>query len=74
VSIARITIPGLTAMAASVTLLWGCLIGEQVLIRRAASEQTRVLREMRLLREKQRSEPAADPVPKLPHRSRTARG
>lgn len=73
-TIARITVPGLTAMAASVALLWGCLIGERLMLQRAVTERDQVLREMRVLRERQRSEPAADPVPRLPHRTHTARG
>lgn len=74
VTIARITTPGLTAMAASVALLWGCLIGERVILQRAVTERNQVLREMRVLRERQRAEPTTDPVPLLPHHSRTARG
>ncbi len=61
-------------MAASVALLWGCLIGERVMLQRAVAERNQVMREMRLLRDKQRSEPTAVPVPALPHHSRTARG
>ena len=65
-TIAKITTPGLTAMALSVAALWGCLIGEQILVRRAAHEQTQVLREMNLLRQRQRSEPASTPLPQVP--------
>jgi len=61
-------------MGASVALLWGCLIGERVMLQRAVTERNQVLREMRLLRDRQRSEPTADPVPQIPHRTRTARG
>ena len=62
-TIAKITTPGLTAMGVSVILLWGCLIGEQVLVRGAAREQTRVLQEIDQLRQGRRDEPVAAPVP-----------
>lgn len=61
-------------MAASVALLWGCLIGERVMLQRAVAERDQVMREMRLLRDKQRSEPTAAPVPVRPRHSRPARG
>ena len=73
-TIARITTPGLAAMGVSVTLLWSCLIGERVLMRNAAHEQTRLLHEMNLLRQKQRSEPASAPLPVRPHRPQAAKG
>lgn len=73
-TIARITTPGLTAMAASVALLWGCLIGERVMLQRAVAERNQVMREMRLLRDRQRSEPTAAPVPQIPLRARPAQG
>ena len=61
-------------MAASVALLWGCLIGERVMLQRAVAERNQVMREMRLLRDQQRSEPTAAPVPVLRRHSRTSRG
>ena len=72
--IARITTPGLTAMALSVMLLWSCLISEQVLVRRAMREQARVLREMNILRQRQRSMPAQAPLPQRPRPPRVANG
>jgi len=74
VTIAKITVPGLTAMGVSVLLLWGCLIGERVLARNAAVAQAQILREINLLRQKQRSEPASTPIPRLPQRSETVKG
>jgi hypothetical protein len=62
VTIAKITTPGLAAMAVSVAFLWSCVIGEQVLLRNAAREQTQVLREMNLLRQRQRIAPVSDPA------------
>ena len=74
VPIARITTPGLTAMAVSVILLWSCLIGERVVMNRAVREQARVLREMNSLRQRQRSLPADAPVPQRPQPRRVAKG
>ena len=72
--VARITTPGLAAIGVSVLLLWGCLIGERLLIRSAMREEAQVLHEMHLLRQRQRSEPAADPMPRRPMLPRAARG
>lgn len=55
-------------MGAAVAVLWGCFISEQVLLRSAAREQTRVLYEMRQLRQRQRVEPASVPAPQPPPR------
>ena len=74
VTVAKITTPGLAALGVSVALLWSCFIGEQVLLRNAAHEQTRVLYEIKLLRERQRSQPASMPVPQRPWPPRPARG
>ena len=65
-TIAKITTPGLTAMGLTVAVLWSCLIGERILVRNAAEEQAQVLREINLLRQKQRSEPASTPLQQLP--------
>ncbi len=66
-TIARITTPGLAAMGLSVAVLWGCLIGEHLGVQRAAREETQALREMHLLRQRQRSQPADIPLPQRPH-------
>ncbi len=71
-TIARITTPGLTAMGLSVAALWGCLIGERLTIQRATREQVQVLREMHLLRQRQRSQPADVTVPHHPRPVRPA--
>ena len=65
-SIARITTPGLIAVGISVALLWGCLIGERLVVQRAAREEMQALHEMHLLRQRQRSQPADVPVPQRP--------
>jgi hypothetical protein len=73
VTIARITTPGLAAMGLSVALLWGCLIGEQVLVRQATLERAQALHDIELLRRRQRSEPVS--LPRLPlHPGVAARG
>ncbi len=72
-SIAAITKPGLTAMALSVCVLWACLIGERIIVDRAAREQTAVLRDLTLLRQRLRSEPVSVPVPHY-GRTRPTRG
>jgi len=74
VPIARITTPGLTAMAASVILLWSCLISEQVLVCRAVREQAEVLRDLNRLRQRERSEPVSAPIPLRPRPPRAAEG
>jgi hypothetical protein len=73
VTVAKITTPGLTALGVAVATLWSCFIGEQVLLRNAAREQTRVLYEIRLLRERQRSQPASLPIPQHPWPAKAAK-
>ena len=73
-TIAKITMPGLTAMGLSVAFLWGCLIGEHVLVQRAARQQAGALHDIRLLRQRLRAEPARAPVPRLPHPYRAETG
>ena len=54
-------------MALSVALLWGCLIAERVTMRRAATQQTRVLRDLKRLRGRQRRpEPVFEPLRQTP--------
>lgn len=67
-SIARITGPGLAAISISVALLWGSVIGERVMMRRALTERAEVMREIQRLQRRQRSEPASLPSPRTPHR------
>ena len=73
-TIAKITVPGLAALGVSVAMLWGCLIAERTLVRRAVLEQARVLHEIELLRQKQRAEPVADPLPRIPRRRNATAG
>jgi hypothetical protein len=61
VNINRITRHGLAAMAVSVAVLWGCLVGEHLIVRRASEQQARALREIQRLRERFQSQPASSP-------------
>ena len=65
---------GLSAIALSVALLWGCLIGERVAARRAFSERAKVLRDISRMQRRQRTQPVSAPAPFLPHRARVAAG
>jgi hypothetical protein len=60
--IAKITTSGLSSIALLVVLLWGCIVGEHMIVRRANHEYTRALNEIRALKMKKRNEPAATPV------------
>jgi len=72
--IVRITGQGLAAIALSVALLWGCIIGERVTARRAFSERVRVLRDISRMQRRQRTQPVSAPAPFIPHRTRAAAG
>jgi hypothetical protein len=61
--VAKITGQGLFAIACSVALLWGCLIGERAMLRSAATERVRVLREIEQLQRKSHPAPAIAPMP-----------
>ncbi len=65
-TIARISGPGLAAIAVAVALLWGCLVAERLIVRRANYEAGRTLRDMRTLRLRQHTEPASVPAPRIP--------
>ena len=60
--IARITGPGLAAIACSVALLWGSFLAERLLVRQAAEERILVMREVRNTQRLRRSEPVNTPV------------
>jgi hypothetical protein len=72
--IVKITRQGLSAIALSVALLWGCLIGERVTEQRAFSERAKVLRDISRIERRQRTRPVSAPAPFLPHRARVAAG
>jgi hypothetical protein len=62
--IAKITGQGLTAIALSVAGLWGCLVGERVIVNQANREAYRTMRDMRSMRNRQRPRtiPVSAPV------------
>lgn len=61
--IARITGHGLSAMALAVAMLWGCLVGQRIIVHNAAAQQAQALREIRQLRQQRfRSEPVRTPL------------
>ena len=61
--IAKITGPGLTAVACSVALLWGSFIAERIMAQRAAAERMMVMRDLRHTQRIRRSEPVSVPLP-----------
>ena len=69
--IARITGQGLAAIALSVAILWGCLIGERVMLNHSYAERAQVMRELRRMQVRQRVQPASTPTPLLPLRQGT---
>ena len=72
--IVKITGQGLAAIALCVALLWGCLIGERVMTRRACSDRAKVLRDISRMQRRQRSRPVSAPAPHISHRARAAAG
>ena len=72
--IARITGSGLAAIGVSVALLWGCVIGERAMVRRALTERAQVMRDIERLQRRQRTEPVSLPSPRTPHRVRVTAG
>ena len=67
--VARITRPGLAAIALSVALLWGCVFGEHVLARQALRDRAEVMRQV--VRSRQRAEPVVAPSPRVRSRIRS---
>jgi hypothetical protein len=61
--VVKITGQGLFAIACSVALLWGCLIGERVMLRSAVAQRVRVLHEMEQLQRKPQPMPVIGPLP-----------
>ena len=64
-AIAKISGAGLSAIAVSVALLWGCLISERVIVRQANLEMSQTLREVRLMRLRRVSQPVSVPLPRI---------
>ncbi|MGB9457404.1 MAG: hypothetical protein ABSB23_00240 [Bryobacteraceae bacterium] len=59
----KITGQGLSAIAVSVALLWGCLLGAGAQERRAMAARGQVMRQLRLLQERNRRRPLSVPFP-----------
>ena len=72
--IAKITGQGLGAIACSVGLLWASVLFGQAAQRNALTERARVMREVRELRLRQRSEPVSTPSVFAPRRSPVTAG
>ncbi|MGO9259947.1 MAG: hypothetical protein ACLQU1_27090 [Bryobacteraceae bacterium] len=66
--IAKITEQGLVAIALSVALLWGCVLGEHAMMRQALRERAQVMRQV--VRAPQRTQPVLGPSPLVRHRIR----
>jgi hypothetical protein len=72
-AIAKLTGQGLTAIAISVGLLWGCILGERIILKNARLEAGRTMIELRLLKMR-RSQPVAVPALKIPRPAVSAVG
>ncbi|HEY2016943.1 MAG TPA: hypothetical protein VGH38_25740 [Bryobacteraceae bacterium] len=60
-AIAKITGPGLAGIGISVALLWGCVIGDRVMVQRASLDRARVMRDVEKLQRPKRPEPVSAP-------------
>ncbi len=70
--LAKITEQGLAAIALSVALLWGCVLGEHAMMRQALRERAQVMRQV--VRAPQRTQPVLAPSPLVRHRIRPTAG
>lgn len=70
--IAKITEQGLAAIALSVALLWGCVLGEHALMRQALRERAQVMQQV--VRTPRRALPVSAPSPLTRHRVRPTAG
>jgi hypothetical protein len=66
--IAKITGQGLAAVAASVALLWTCILADRAAEQMAVNERARVVREVQQMQQRLRPEPASTPSPFSRHR------
>jgi len=72
--IVKITGQGLVAIAFSVASLWGCFIGERLLVRQTLQRQAQVMRELHRMQRDHRTEPVNAPAPHTPHLTRVTVG
>lgn len=73
-AIAKVTGPGLAAIGLSVALLWGCVIGQRVMVQRAFVERARVMRDVEMLQRHRRPEPVSIPSLRKPRPMRVTAG
>ncbi len=73
-SVAKISGPGLAAIAAAVALLWGCVFAERSMVRQAVIERAQVIRDLQRLQRRQRTEPVSLPSHRPSHRVRITAG
>ena len=66
--IAKITGQGLAAIALSVALLWGCFIGERLIVRNALDQRAQLMRELHRMQRDRQAQPVSAPAP-MAHRS-----
>jgi hypothetical protein len=71
--IVKITGQGLSAIALSVALLWGCLLEERAITRHTYAERARVLQDLRRLR-RTPQQPASAPLPQTQQVPRVTTG
>ena len=60
--IAKITGQGISAIALSVALLWGCWIATRITMDRSLTERARVMRDLERLQRKHQPQPATNPL------------
>jgi len=72
-SFAKITRPGLAALAFSVATLWGCLISERIIAHQAERDRARVLRDLGRLQQRV-PRPVSAPSPDFRRRMRVTAG
>jgi hypothetical protein len=65
--VAKITGQGLIAIACSVALLWGCLLGERLMLHAAANRRVRVLHEIERMQRLPHPAPSTEPMPSGAH-------
>jgi len=61
--LAKISGAGLSSIAVSVVVLWGCILGEHLIVDRANRDFSSAMTELHQLQMKRRAEPASTPVP-----------
>jgi len=71
--IAKITGQGLAAISLSVALLWGCFIGERLVLGHAVTERAQLMRELHQLQRDHHAQPVSTPASTPAHQSRTPR-